>query len=93
MSVPLRVAFTATISTEFAKSSRVTTPCGFSFSSLVLNYRCQKAAELLKNTDLSISEIIKQIGYENESFFRRKFQNLYGVNPLEFRKMQKGEND
>ncbi len=77
--------------TKSYTSRKISTEFGFNFSTLVLNYRCQKAANLFKNTQLSISEIIKQVGYENESFFRKKFHELYGMNPLEFRKMHRGD--
>ncbi len=59
---------------------------GHSFSKLVQAKRCSLAAELLQETDLSIEEIIRVVGYENESFFRRIFKEKYGLNPLEYKK-------
>ena len=59
---------------------------GQTFTSLLQERRCMRAAKLLRETDLPISEIIAFVGYENESFFRRKFCEKYGVNPLEYRK-------
>ncbi|MBR4173371.1 MAG: AraC family transcriptional regulator, partial [Clostridia bacterium] len=40
----------------------------------------------LLNTDIPIADIIADVGYENESFFRKKFTEKYGRNPSEFRK-------
>ena len=57
-----------------------------SFSKILQEKRCVTAADKLRNTDLSISEIINLVGYENESFFRKAFKEKYGKNPLEFRK-------
>ena len=54
-------------------------------SKLIQTFRCEAAAEALKNTDLPISEVINSVGYENESFFRRVFKEKYGKNLLEFR--------
>ena len=59
---------------------------GKTFSSLITSKRCEKAAELLRLTDMPIGEIIPIVGYENESFFRKKFTELYGTTPLKYRK-------
>lgn len=59
---------------------------GKSFTKVLLAKRCQIAAEKLVNTDLSIEKIIKDLGYENESFFRKIFKEKYGKTPLEYRK-------
>lgn len=59
---------------------------GVSFSRLLQSMRCQTAAQLLLNTELSISEIISQVGYQNENFFRTKFKEQYGVTPNQYRK-------
>ncbi len=65
---------------------------GMPFSKALQSQRCRKAAQMLLDTDLSIREIIDEIGYENESFFRKMFKEKYGKNPLEFRK-RGGKND
>ena len=59
---------------------------GVSFGKYVQARRCSVAADLLRNTKISVSEIINQIGYSNETFFRDKFKELYGVAPLTYRK-------
>ena len=48
--------------------------------------RCSIVAEKLLNTDLPVGEIIADVGYENESFFRKIFNEKYGENPLDYRK-------
>ena len=59
---------------------------GKSFTKVVQEKRCSIAAEKLLNTDLSVREIIEDLGYENESFFRKIFKEKYGNNPLDYRK-------
>lgn len=59
---------------------------GKSFSEFLCEKRCAVAADMLKNTDISIKEIIEYIGYSNESFFRKTFCKLYGQNPSKYRK-------
>lgn len=59
---------------------------GKSFTKAVQAKRCSIAAEKLLNTDLSVEKIIADLGYENESFFRKTFKEKYGKNPLDYRK-------
>lgn len=41
----------------------------------------------LINTDTPIFELINKVGYENQGFFYKKFREIYGVNPLEYREV------
>lgn len=59
---------------------------GKSFSKALQAKRCSIAAEKLLSTDLSVGQIIADLGYENESFFRKTFKEKYGENPLDYRK-------
>ena len=52
----------------------------------LLLYRMAKAAELLKLTALSISDISKSVGYPNQLHFSRAFKTTYGLSPREWRK-------
>lgn len=61
---------------------------GETFSKALQSKRCEIAVKKLKDTNLSIGHIISDVGYENESFFRKVFREKYGKNPLEFRKMR-----
>lgn len=64
----------------------IKTELGISFSNLLQKRRCEKAAQLLKSTRMSVREIIAEVGYENETFFRNKFKSVYGVTPNTYRK-------
>lgn len=55
-------------------------------SKLTQDKCCHFAMNMLKETDLPISEIINRLGYENESFFRRIFKEKYGKNMSDIRK-------
>lgn len=48
-----------------------------------------KAAEYLKNVNMSIIEIAKLLGYDNPSNFTRTFKNVFGLLPREYKKMSK----
>ena len=49
--------------------------------------RMFRARSLLKNTDLSVGDIARQLGYESETFFSRQFKQRIGVSPTVYRKM------
>lgn len=51
----------------------------------LLNYRMTKAAELLKLSRLSIGDISKAVGYDNQLHFSRAFKNVFGVPPRVWR--------
>lgn len=51
----------------------------------LLNYRMTKAAELLKLTRLSIGDISKAVGYDNQLHFSRAFKNIFGISPRVWR--------
>lgn len=51
----------------------------------VTRVRVERAAELLKTTDLKIYEIGKRVGYENEHYFSRVFKKVTGVSPNRYR--------
>lgn len=52
-----------------------------------IEYRLQKASELLKNTDLNITEIGTRCGFVDMSYFTRMFKRSYGCTPKKYRAM------
>lgn len=71
----------------FGKIFKDTT--GQSPQEFLMSYRMSKAAELLKLTTLSIADIGKAVGYENQLHFSRAFKTIYGISPLNWRKEHK----
>jgi len=53
-------------------------------SEFIRNYRLQKAADLLKNTDLNISEVAYRVGFESPSYFSKCFHEMFNCTPSEF---------
>ena len=47
------------------------------------------AAELLENSDLSVNEIARELGYSTTSNFIRAFQRMSGLTPSKYRTLQK----
>jgi len=58
---------------------------GFNFKELLQRKRLSKAAELMCDTNLPISDIIAAVGYENNSYFHRVFKERYHMTPRAFR--------
>ena len=54
----------------------------------LLNLRLEKAKELLLKTDLPISEIAYQTGFNSDANFIYFFKKEMGISPLKFRKIQ-----
>lgn len=50
-------------------------------------FRCEKAAELLKSSDLKVLDISLLVGFENFSYFIRKFKEHKRYSPGEYRKL------
>lgn len=55
------------------------------FKEYVDALRLEKAKRLLKESDLLIAEIARQVGYENSYSFSRLFKRLAGVTPQAYR--------
>ena len=55
------------------------------FKELLKRQRLMQAANLLEHTKLPITEIIERVGYDNTSYFHRKFKERHGVSPKEYR--------
>ena len=62
---------------------------GNSFKELLLRKRMNKAEQLLAETQLSVSDIILAVGYDNSSYFYRAFRKRYGISPREYREQVK----
>ncbi|MGX4600848.1 response regulator transcription factor [Faecalimicrobium sp. JNUCC 81] len=60
---------------------------GTLFSDYINNFRVNKAKKLLSDTTLKASEIGILVGYTNKNYFYRKFKNIAGVTPSEWRKI------
>jgi AraC-like DNA-binding protein len=51
----------------------------------VQKFRLERSRQLLKNTDLPISEIAMRCGFNQQSYFNRLFVRTFGMTPKEFR--------
>ena len=59
---------------------------GFSPMKYATLRRIGEAQNLLINTDMTITAIAAQIGYNNSNYFQNAFRNAVGISPGEYRK-------
>ncbi len=52
----------------------------------LVRLRIQRAMEMLRNTDLSITEIAMEVGFNDSNYFTRQFQKANGCPPSQYRK-------
>lgn len=47
--------------------------------------RLEKAARLLKNGNMRVSQIARSCGFDSENYFRQQFRERFGMSPRQFR--------
>ena len=55
---------------------------------LVRMVRLKYAANLLRTSSLTVQEVMFDSGFNNKSWFYRKFTEMYGMSPKEYRERQ-----
>ena len=55
----------------------------------IRHVRLESARDMLKNTDLNISQIVYSIGFSSRSYFSKIFKEKYGITPNQFKKKLK----
>lgn len=73
---------------ESALSRQIKEIFGYNFKDLLLQKRFERALILLEQTELPIADIAQAVGYENTSFFYRRFRQIYGISPKSYRRRE-----
>ena len=66
-------------------SSLFTSETGFTFTQHLSRIRVDQAKILLRDSNLKIYQICKQVGYADQAYFSRLFKTIVGLSPGEFR--------
>ncbi len=66
-------------------SSLIRKNFGKNFTEMLTEVKMNSAAELLKNTDMSLTEISDFLGYGESSYFMKVFKKHYQVTPTEYK--------
>lgn len=59
---------------------------GQAFSKYLVNLRMKKAAQVLENSDLKVSDVAMCVGYNDVSYFIQTFKKYYNVTPEQYKK-------
>lgn len=62
---------------------------GYSFHNYLNSYRIEKSMLLLKNTDMSVSEISSAVGFNSFSYYSKTFKDYSSLTPSEYRQQKK----
>lgn len=80
--------------TKLAQQNKISMPylcseihkaTGQTYKQLLCRRRMEKAAQLLRSTEMPVEEIIQSVGYSNTSYFYRAFKEMYGISPKLYR--------
>ena len=72
---------------QYALSRLLKEKTGETFREMVQNKRFYRAQELLTESDLPVNDVILSVGYENTSYFHRKFKEKYNMTPRRYREL------
>lgn len=64
-----------------------------SFSQYLNHFRIEKAKQLLIETNKNINEISCTIGYNNTTYFSKKFKTVVGISPKDYRKKEQSKGE
>jgi len=62
---------------------------GVTFSDYVVRLRMNKAGELLRDSNLKLTDIAMLVGISSSSYFSTSFKKFYGMSPKEYREKHK----
>jgi two-component system response regulator YesN len=51
----------------------------------IIQVRMRRAGDLLRNTDYTVDELSRQVGYDNPNYVSSLFKKKRGLTPLEYR--------
>lgn len=57
----------------------------------LVEYRLRAGMELLRTTDMTVTEIAYEVGFGSPSYFSESFRKAFGVSPMEYRETHKPE--
>jgi AraC-like DNA-binding protein len=55
---------------------------------LIKQYRLRKAADLLRNSTMSVSEVIYETGFNSRSYFYKSFNEMFHCHPRDFERVK-----
>jgi AraC-like DNA-binding protein len=81
------------VSTSARTLQRRLRGAGLSYAGLVQQARCEAASRMLLESDQSVSDVARTLGYSDPAHFTRAFHRWTGLTPREFRRRRDGGPD
>lgn len=66
--------------------------CGQLFSEYLRDVRLNRAAELIRETDMRVEKIVTECGFKDVSAFYRNFRETFGMTPQIYKQIEKEKN-
>ncbi|MGG6312376.1 response regulator [Paenibacillus macerans] len=60
---------------------------GESFAGYMNRYRIEQAKRLLRETNLKVNQVAREVGYWEAAYFNRQFRKYVGVSPMEYKSL------
>jgi AraC-like DNA-binding protein len=81
------------VSTSARTLQRRLRGAGLTYAGLVQQARCEAASQMLLESDRSVSDVARTLGYSDPAHFTRAFHRWTGLAPREFRRRNGGVNE
>ena len=72
--------------TRHQLTAKVRSLTGLSANNFITRVRLDRASQLLRSSELNVSEIAWDCGFQDLSYFGRVFKEVYGQTPTNYRK-------
>ena len=66
---------------------------GHTFLEILTAVRMMRAAHLLANTEMKVSEVAAAVGIEDQKYFSQVFKKTFSIPPMEYRKKHTGQRE
>jgi AraC-like DNA-binding protein len=70
---------------------KVKTITGLTPHGLIKQYRLKKAGELLTDSEMSVSEVIDEVGFNSRSYFYKSFNEMFHCHPKDYGEKEKSQ--
>ena len=85
------------IATKFHYSTEYTShlikdTTGMTFTEILQKIRIEMAEDMLKNTNMSVADIARRVGYDAPEYFNRLFKKTRNMTPSAYRRMYAKDN-
>ncbi len=71
--------------------STVNSHLGCSLNEFIYRVKVERAKDMLAKTDLTVAQVAVALGFSGSSYFGKKFKEIVGISPIQFKKNSENE--